>query len=421
MRSGCGHGMLRRLLMLWIVLAAAALSSASAQAERRVALVVGNAAYKSAAALRNPRNDANDMAEALKKFGFEVTLGIDLDQEHFASTIEKFARALDGADVALFFYAGHGLQINEKNYLVSINAELSNEFLISSETIELDAVVRLMESKVSTNIVFLDACRNNPLTENLKRSLAIMRRTAALGKGLARIEPTSRDTMIAYAAAPGQESADGGGRNSPFTTALLKHMPEKGLEISVMLKQVAADVREATHNEQRPQQLSDMSRRFYFAAPPVVANATPPAPKPAPAPPSPPRNAQSAEDRSLEIAFWNSARMANECEAMKAYLQRYPKGVFVELAKLSEMRLCTPERTVNMVEKVPQAPPPAPVVVRPAPAIPPPAPPSAKQVPAAPPSAKQVPPPPPPAPAAAPPFVAPAQTAKPSPTPAPEQ
>jgi len=327
--------MLRRLLAFGAALAAAILLSFDAQAERRVALVIGNSAYNSAAALRNPRNDAADMAEALKMFGFDVTLGLDLDQRQFAGTIEKFARTLDGADVALFFYAGHGLQINEKNYLVSVNAQLTNEFLISSETIELEAVVGLMESKVATNIVFLDACRNNPLAENLKRNLAAMHRTVAVGKGLARMEPSSRDTMVAYAAAPGQEAADGGGRNSPFTAALLKHMPQSGVEISVMLKLVAADVRQATRNEQRPQQLSDTSRRFYFVGTPAEIAAAPPQPKPAPVPsppvaPSPSRNAQSAEDRAIEIAFWNSARAANECDAMRAYLQRYPSGVFVE-------------------------------------------------------------------------------------------
>jgi formylglycine-generating enzyme required for sulfatase activity len=378
--------MLRRLLVFGTALAAATLPAVDAQAERRVALVIGNSAYNSAAALRNPRNDAGDMAEALRKFGFEVTLGLDLDQGQFAGTIDKFARTLDGADVALLFYAGHGLQINEKNYLVSVNAQLSNEFLISSETIELDAIVGLMESKVSTNIVFLDACRNNPLAENLKRNLAVMHRTVAVGKGLARMEPTSRDTMIAYAAAPGQEAADGGGRNSPFTAALLKHMPASGVEISVMLKLVAADVRQATRNEQRPQQLSDTSRRFYFVGGPSVAEAQPHDPKPAPPAPSPSRNAQSAEDRSLEIAFWNSARAANECDAMRLYMQRYPKGLFLELAKLSEVRLCTPERTVTMIEKVPEAKQPSPPIASTAPVLPPAAAPPVAQ----PPSQQQV-------------------------------
>jgi formylglycine-generating enzyme required for sulfatase activity len=440
--------MLRRLLVFGTALAATTLLAAEAQAERRVALVIGNSAYNSAAALRNPRNDAGDIAEALKTFGFEVTLGLDLDQGQFAGTIDKFARTLDGADIALFFYAGHGLQINEKNYLVSVNAQLSNEFLISSETIELDAIVGLMESKVGTNIVFLDACRNNPLAENLKRNLAAMHRTVAVGKGLARMEPTSRDTMIAYAAAPGQEAADGGGRNSPFTAALLKHMPASGVEISVMLKLVAADVRQATRNEQRPQQLSDTSRRFYFVGGPSLAEAQPREPKPASPVPSPSRNAQSAEDRSLEIAFWNSARAANECDAMRLYMERYPKGLFLELAKLSEIRLCKPDRTVTMVEKVPEvkqpeakqpAPPPvasnAPAASKP-PAAPPVAPP-ALQSPAPPapaavaPGAKQATAPPaaPPPPTSPPPAVAPAppsapppaQTAEPAAPPPPQQ
>jgi formylglycine-generating enzyme required for sulfatase activity/uncharacterized caspase-like protein len=352
--------MILRALLFCCTLAAL-LGAPAAQAERRVALVIGNSAYSNAATLRNPRNDANDMAEALQKLGFEVVLGVDLNQERFATSIETFARAIDGADVALFFYAGHGLQLNDRNYLVSVDAQLNNEFLISSETIQLDAIVRLMESKAPVNIVLLDACRNNPLADNLKRNLEIMRRTAALGRGLARIEPNGRDTLVAYAAAPGQEAADGTGRNSPFTTSLLKHMPQKGVEISVMLKEVAAEVRQTTGNAQRPQQISDMARQFYFVPSNTLAKAEPSAPRPAPAAPSPPRSAQNAEDRTLEIAFWNSARAANECEAIRAYMQRYPKGFFIDLAKLSETRLCKSERTVTMVETVPPpAAPPAP-------------------------------------------------------------
>src|SRR5436190_6079968 len=135
--------MLARLMMFAVVVVA--LLPAPAHAERRVALVVGNSAYKHAATLRNPGNDATDVATALKNVGFEVLLATDLDQQDFARTIEQFARSLDEADIGFFFYAGHGLQMNDKNYLVSTNAKLENEFLLSSETIELDAIVRLME------------------------------------------------------------------------------------------------------------------------------------------------------------------------------------------------------------------------------------------------------------------------------------
>jgi uncharacterized caspase-like protein len=186
--------------------------------------------------------------------------------------------------------------MNDKNYLVSTNAKLENEFLLSSETIELDAVVRLMESKTPINLVFLDACRNNPLTENLRRSLTSLKRSAQLGRGLARMEASGRDTLVAFAAAPGQEAGDGAERNSPFTASLLRNMPKPGVEVSVMLKDVAADVRRDTRNSQRPQQLSDMTKAFYFAkleqtaavkvdvptTPELIAKPQTPAPMPAP-------------------------------------------------------------------------------------------------------------------------------------------
>jgi hypothetical protein len=310
------------------------LAATQALAERRVALVVGNAQYAHTPALPNPRNDAQDIADALRRVGFEVTLGYDLDQTRFARTIDDFARALDGADVGLFFYAGHGLQVNQKNYLVSTEAKLESTFLVPSETIELDAVIRLMESKANTNLIFLDACRNNPLADNLKRNLAAINRAVSVGRGLARIEPTGRDTLIAFSSAPGQEAADGRGRNSPFTASLLRRLPKPGLEVSVMLKEVTNDVLQDTNNAQRPQQLSDMSKAFYFVkAEPAVVTAAPPAPIAAPVAPADPVD-------PVDVAFWQSAAATNECEAIRAYLRRFPNGRFVDLARISERRLC---------------------------------------------------------------------------------
>jgi hypothetical protein len=303
------------------------MAATQAVAERRVALVVGNAQYAYTPALPNPRNDAEDVAETLRQVGFEVIVGHDLDHTSFARLIDNFARALEGADVGLFFYAGHGLQIDEKNYLVSTEARLESTFLVPSETIELNAIIRLMESKTETNLIFLDACRNNPLTDNLKRNLAAINRTATIGRGLARIEPTGRDTLVAFSAAPGQEAADGRGRNSPFTASLLRHLPKPGLEVSVMLKEVTADVRRDTDNAQRPQQLSDMSKTFYFVKAEPEAVTTPPV---APADPADP----------VDVAFWQSAAAANECESIRAYLHRFANGRFVDLAHIAERRLC---------------------------------------------------------------------------------
>jgi Caspase domain len=337
------------------------LAATQALAERRVALVIGNAQYAHTPALPNPRNDAQDIADALRRVGFEVTLGYDLDQTRFARTIDDFARALDGADVGLFFYAGHGLQINEKNYLVSTEAKLESTFLVPSETIELDAIIRLMESKANTNLIFLDACRNNPLTDNLKRNLAAINRAVSVGRGLARIEPTGRDTLVAFSSAPGQEAADGRGRNSPFTASLLRHLPKPGLEVSVMLKDVTADVRKETNNAQRPQQLSDMSKAFYFVkAEPAVVTATRPGAPIAPVAPTDPD--------PIDVEFWKSAAAANECEAIRAYLRRFPNGRFVDLARISERRLCKAGPEVAVAPPQRPSPPPVTPALTPGPA-----------------------------------------------------
>lgn len=335
--------MLRRALGLLGLIAVILAAVTDARAERRVALVIGNAHYEHASTLRNPLNDAQAMAALLKTVGFEVVVGTDLDQRAFAGQVEAFGRLLEGAEVGLFFYAGHGLQVNEKNYLVSTQAKLESEFLIPAETVELDAIIRLMESRSRVNLVFLDACRNNPLADKLRQNLVAAKRSVSLGRGLARIEPTGRDTLIAFAAAPGQEAADGRDRHSPFTAALLQNVPKPGVEVSVMLKEVTAQVRRETNNSQRPQQLSDMSRTFYFAkAEPIAA-----------APPPPPKVAQATPDHSIELAYWNSARSVNDCESVRAYLERFPNGIFTDLARLSERRLCDPTRKVIVVDAEP--------------------------------------------------------------------
>jgi hypothetical protein len=321
------------------------LGATQAIAERRVALVIGNSKYAYTPALSNPHNDAEDIAGALTKVGFEVTVGYDLDQVRFAGMIDEFARALEGADVGMFFYAGHGLQINDRNYLVSTGAKLESAFLVPSETIEVDALIRMMESKAGTNLIFLDACRNNPLTDNLKRNLAATHRAVTVGRGLAAVSPTGRDTLVAFSAAPGELATDGMDRNSPFAASLVRHLPKPGLEVSVMLKEVAADVRRETNNAQRPQQLSDMTKTFYFAkAAPAVEPAAPAVPPPPVAPVDP-----------VEVAFWQSASAANECDSVRAYLRQYPTGKFVELAHIAERRLC---RAAEV------APPPAPAPER---------------------------------------------------------
>jgi len=216
---------------------------------RRVALVIGNGKYQFAAPLPNPPNDASDIASALRKLGFDVVEGRDLDRPGMDNAIRQFSRKLDGADIALFFYAGHGLQVNGKNYLVPVDAKLERPGDLALDAVDIGNVLAQMEAEKRVNLIFLDACRDNPLARSLARSLGT--RSSAVGQGLASIQ-SAIGTMIAYATQPDNVALDGEGRNSPFTTALLKHIVTPGLEIGTLMRRVRADVIAATREKQVP-------------------------------------------------------------------------------------------------------------------------------------------------------------------------
>jgi uncharacterized caspase-like protein len=201
------------------------LFSLPAAAEKRVALVVGNSTYKEVTPLTNPVNDANDISSALKSAGFDVVLGVDVDKRDFDARIRSFTELLENADVAIFFYAGHGLQVAGRNYLIPVDAKLQNERDLDFDAVNLDFILKQMElgRADKTNIVFLDACRDNPFSRNLARSMGT--RSASIGKGLAQVD-TGVGTFIAYSTQPGNVALDGKGRNSPFIAALAKHVRE---------------------------------------------------------------------------------------------------------------------------------------------------------------------------------------------------
>ena len=234
-----------------------------AAAEKRVALVVGNSAYVHANPLPNPVNDAGDMAKALTEVGFEVILGLDLAKPAFDAKVRDFARALEKADVAVFFYAGHGLQASGRNYLVPVDASLQVERDLDFEAVSVDFVLKQMEidREGKTNVVFLDACRDNPLARNLARSMGT--RSAAIGQGLAQVQ-TGVGTFIAYSTQPGNVALDGQGRNSPFTSALTKNLKEPGRNLTSVMIDVRKDVLAATGGKQVPWDHSALTGEFYF-------------------------------------------------------------------------------------------------------------------------------------------------------------
>lgn len=234
-----------------------------AAASKRVALVVGNSAYVHATPLANTSNDARDIAAKLQQAGFEVMLGVDLNKVAFDAKLREFSRSLESADAALLFYAGHGLQIAGRNYLVPIDAQLERERDVEFEAVSLDFVLKQMEidRETKTNIVFLDACRNNPLSRNLARSMGT--RSTSIGSGLAETI-AGIGTFISYSTQPGNVALDGDGRNSPFASALLKYMRQPGKSLTSVMIDVRKDVVAATSGKQVPWDHSALTGEFFF-------------------------------------------------------------------------------------------------------------------------------------------------------------
>ncbi|MEM9359410.1 MAG: caspase domain-containing protein [Pseudomonadota bacterium] len=312
--------LMRYIIGLAILLASTAYTYASTG---RVALVIGNSDYKHAAILDNPVNDANDIAAALQKQNFKVIKGIDLDHAGMLATIRKFSRALSKGDVGVFFYAGHGIQVSGKNYLVPIDAKLTDSFGIDFELVRLSRIHQAMEQSSKVNIIFLDACRNNPIARNLARSMGT--RSAAVGNGLAAME-SGIGSLISFSTQPGNVALDGRGmRNSPYSAALAKYISEGSGDITEILIKVRRDVMAATSQQQVPWEHSALTQQFYFQKKQTPSQAT----QPAASSPGGLTFAQRAE-----LAFWNSVKDSGDPDLLRSYLDQYPQGAFAALAKV---------------------------------------------------------------------------------------
>jgi hypothetical protein len=231
----------------------------------RVALVIGNGDYTVAPDLKNPVGDATAVAAGLKKLGFTVTLLTDSGTAAFQDQMDRFVAGAEGAESVVFYYAGHAFQLSGVNYLVPVDAALDSRDRLAAETWSLDAVIARLQSRNRQTLIFLDACRNDPLPQGVRGS-------GVASDGLARVQ-AGVGTFVAFATAPGAVSADGvaGGDHSPFATALLKHLPEKGKSVSDMMIEVRNDVENATLRKQVPWDQSSLREQFYFEPPDAAA------------------------------------------------------------------------------------------------------------------------------------------------------
>ncbi|WP_407118610.1 caspase domain-containing protein [Bradyrhizobium sp. LMG 9283] len=292
------------------------LCHAPASAETRVALVIGNGAYVSTAKLPNPSHDAEDVAASLRRSGFEVLQGIDLRQADMQDLTIRFARAASRADVAMFYYSGHAMQYNGVNYLMPVDAVLTDEADLK-RFVRVDDIVNDLQQAKNLRILVLDACRDNPLAETLKRSAGTTR-AASIGRGLSKVE-APRGTIVSFSTQSGQVAADGTGRNSPYTTAFLKHIEEPH-EIGDVFRDVSSDVYESSGKTQLPELSLSIIGKFYLNGPvSVTVTAPQAAPRPDPG--------ASAE------AHWRAADGIGTATAYEDHLARFPNCSFANLAR----------------------------------------------------------------------------------------
>ena len=270
----------------------------SGKSNSRVALIIGNGDYKSSP-LKNPPNDAEDMAKALKLLGFDIIIRRDTNQREMKAAVREFGQKLRGAEAGLFYYAGHGIQMKGINYLVPIEVDIQSEADAEDQTVSLDYVMRTMEeSGAKFNIAILDACRNNPFARSF--------RSAA--RGLASTQ-AANGMLIAYATAPGSVAADGEGRNGIYTKYLLENLNRGDRDILKLFQRVRNDVAGETNGKQIPWESTSMVGEFNLGP----ASAYP-------------------EYSKGEIVFWESIKNSHRPQDFNAYIEKFPNGTFHALA-----------------------------------------------------------------------------------------
>ena len=327
------------------ILAAFGVQAATAES-KRVALVIGNSKYVNAVALPNPANDAHLIASTLRNAGFDVIEGVDQDNAGMHGLISKFTEESYNADLAVIFYAGHGMQVDGKNYLIPVDADLTSPAYLKTRTVQIDEFMAALPADPAVGIIILDACRDNPLGRTLAAALP---KSRSLGAGLAPVDAKADGVgtggvLIAYATDPGAIAFDGDGVDSPYSLALAKHLTEPGVEIQSALTRVRGDVTEATQGRQRPWHNASLGREVFLGKPSAqaagapIADAARTTASPAPAP-----IASDPPSWQVEQRLWDEASKKNAIPYYEAYLDQFPSGRFATMARLDIDQLKGPE------------------------------------------------------------------------------
>lgn len=350
------RAILRSLLMLFAVLSAAQLSTTAAQAGKRVALVLGISAYQHVAKLPNPSNDAGAMADLLRKSGFDVVeTKRDVGIADLRRAVGDFSDKAQDADIAVVFFAGHGIEVDGTNYLVPADARLARDFDIEDEALSLDRLLKAIEPAKRLRLVMLDACRDNPFAKTMKRTVA----SRSVGRGLAKVEPVVSDTLIAFAAKAGSVALDGDSSNSPFTTALLEHIATPGVDLRIAFGRVRDSVLSSTSRKQEPYVYGSLGGNTVAIVDANAATAKAPSAdsKPAaaqvaaadPGPAASPRApaGPAVNPSSGEIAeAWRAVSMTTSPAVLEAFVRRFGDSIYGDLARARLQDLKAPETKI---------------------------------------------------------------------------
>lgn len=304
----------------------ASLTGTPAFADKRVALVIGNSAYQNVNMLPNPAKDAAAISDMLTKAGFDAVISKqDVTNADMRRMVRDFSDKVGNADIAVVYYAGHGIEIDGTNYLLPIDTKLERDTDVEDEAVSLDRIVRILDPAKKLRLVILDACRDNPFQQTMKRSLS----SRGIERGLAKVEPQNPNTLIAYAAKAGSTASDGAGAHSPFTTALLKQLPTPGQDLRKSLGYVRDDVLKVTNNVQEPFVYGSLGGDDVILVPG--------APRPGTA--NVPAQVTALDPNSPLRQDYELAAQINTTAAWDAFLSNYPKGFYADLARAARTKL----------------------------------------------------------------------------------